>query len=281
MSIPFLKFFKKIQCFFYYYFSLPRLYGSILTKAYFCIILKKTNLSRKELYMKTKLFGGLSGNQLKMVALIAMTCDHAGLQLLPQYEIFRFIGRLAFPIFAFMIAEGAKYTKNRTKYFLQMFGLGVICQLVYFFAMGSLYQCILITFSFSVLLIYTLDHAMKKKNAEAWLLFALAFIATVFLVEALPHLLPETDYRVDYGIWGVLSPVLVFAAPKKLHKLLVLCVPLAFLALIGADYQWMAFFALIPLALYNGTRGKWRMKNIFYIYYPLHLVVIYGIDLLI
>jgi hypothetical protein len=180
-----------------------------------------------------------------------------------------------------MIAEGAKYTKNRAKYFLQMFGLGVICQLVYFFAMGSLYQCILITFSFSVLLIYTLDHAMKKKNVEAWLLFSLTFIATVFLVEALPCLLPETDYRVDYGIWGVLSPVLVFAAPKKLHKLLVLCVPLAFLALIGADYQWMAFFTLIPLALYNGTRGKWKMKNIFYIYYPLHLVVIYGIDLLI
>lgn len=231
--------------------------------------------------MKTKFFQGLSGNQLKLIALFAMTCDHVGLQLLPQYDILRFIGRLAFPIFAFMIAEGAKYTKNRTKYFLQMFGLGVICQLVYFFAMGSLYQCILITFSFSVILIYALDHAIKKNNVDAWLLFALTFIATVFLVEVLPYLLPSTDYRVDYGIWGVLAPVLVFAAPKKIFKLIVICIPLAVLATIGEHYQWMAFFALIPLALYNGTRGKWRIKNLFYIYYPLHLVIIYGIDLLI
>ena len=230
--------------------------------------------------MKTKLFQGLTGNQLKILALIAMTCDHVGLQLFPGCQMLRFIGRLAFPIFAYMIAEGAKYTKNRTKYFFQMFGLGFICQLVYFFAMGSLYQCILITFSFSVVLIYALDHAMKKNRPDAWLLFACVFIATVFLVEGLPHLLPNTDYSVDYGIWGVLTPVIVFAAPGKLTKLVCLCVPLAFLAFIGTNYQWIAFFTLIPLALYNGTRGRMKMKNLFYIYYPLHLVVIYGIDLL-
>ena len=230
--------------------------------------------------MKTKVFQGLTGNQLKLLALIAMTCDHVGLQLFPQCMMLRFIGRLALPIFAYMIAEGAKYTKNRTKYFLQMFGLGAICQLVYFFAMDSLYQCILITFSFSVVLIYALDHALKKKLFDAWLLFACVLIATVFLVEVLPHLLPNTDYCVDYGIWGVLMPVIVFAAPGKLTKLIGLCVPLTALAFVGVPYQWIAFFTLIPLALYNGPRGKHKMKNLFYIYYPLHLVVIYGIDLI-
>lgn len=162
--------------------------------------------------MKTKLLPSLTGNQLKILALVAMTFDHVGLQLFPEYDIFRYIGRLAFPIFAYMIAEGAKYTKNRLRYFGQMFGLGVICQLVYFFAMDSLYQCILITFSFSVILIYALDYAIKKKNIDAWILFAMIFIATVFLVEFLPSLLKGTDYCVDYGIWGVLTPVLVFAA---------------------------------------------------------------------
>ena len=230
--------------------------------------------------MKTKFFQGLSGNQLKIFSLIAMTCDHVGLQLFPQYQIFRFIGRLAFPIFAYMIAEGAKYTKNRTKYFLQMFGLGLICQLVYFFAMGSLYQCILITFSLSVVLVYALDHAIKKNSLDAWLLFACVFLVIFFLAEILPQLLPNTDYSVDYGIWGILTPVIVFAAPGKLTKLVCLCVPLAFLAFIGTNYQWIAFFTLIPLALYNGTRGRMKMKNLFYIYYPLHLVAIYGIDLL-
>lgn len=230
--------------------------------------------------MKTNFFRCLSGNQLKIIALVAMTFDHVGLQLFPGHTFFRFIGRLAFPIFAYMIAEGASYTKNRAKYFLQMFGLGLVCQLVYFFAMDSLYQCILITFSFSVLLIYTLDRAMKKRSPEAILLFVCVFLSTFFLVEILPHLLPNTDYSVDYGIWGVLTPVIVFAAPGKISKLVFMAVPLAFLAMFGVYYQWMAFFALIPLALYSGKRGKYKMKNLFYIYYPLHLVVIYGIDLL-
>ena len=92
------------------------------------------------IFMETlkKFFQGLTGNQLKLLALIAMTCDHVGYQLLPQYEFLRTIGRLAFPIFAYMIAEGAKYTKNRLRYFLQMFGCGLLCSIVYFVAMGSL-----------------------------------------------------------------------------------------------------------------------------------------------
>ena len=230
--------------------------------------------------MKKIFFPGLTGNQLKIIALIAMTLDHVGYQIFPQYPILRILGRLAFPIFAYMIAEGAKYTRNRLKYFLQMFGLGFLCQLVYFFAMGSLYQCILITFSFSIVLIYSLDYAFRKNKADAWLLFALAFLATVFLVEGLPHL-TYTDYSVDYGIWGVLMPVLVFAAPNKAAKLLVSAVPLTFLSLAYAGYQWVGLFSLVLLALYNGKRGKCKMKNLFYVYYPLHLVVIYGISILI
>ena len=234
-------------------------------------------------FMETlkKFFQGLTGNQLKILALIAMTCDHVGLQILPQHEFLRMIGRLAFPIFAYMIAEGASYTKNRLRYFLQMFGCGLLCSVVYFVAMGSLYQCILITFSLSIVLIYALDHAMKKCNADAWLLFALTFLSVFFVVEALPPLLPNTDYAVDYGIWGVLTPVFVFLGRKKLHKLALCAIPLVFLALIYAANQWLALIALLLLALYNGKRGRWKLKHLFYVYYPLHLVVIYGISLIV
>ena len=233
--------------------------------------------------MKTskKYFWGLTGNQLKILALIAMTCDHVGYQVFPQYEILRWIGRLAFPIFAYMIAEGAKHTKNRLRYFLQMFGLGLLCQAVYFFAMNSLYQCILITFSFSIILIYALDHARKKNNPDAWILFALVFLTVFFLVEILPLLLIKTDYAVDYGIWGVLTPVFVYLGANKIYKLLFAAVPLAFLSVIFTGYQWISFGALLLLALYNGKRGKWKMKNLFYVYYPLHLVIIYGISLIV
>lgn len=241
-----------------------------------------TNKER-EFIMKIikKYFFGLTGNQLKIFALIAMTCDHIGYQIFPQYKILRLIGRLAFPIFAYMIAEGAKYTKNRLRYFLQMFGLGVLCQAVYFFAMNSLYQCILITFSFSIILIYTLDHAIKKNNFDSWILFILVFLVVFFLAEVLPLLLTNTDYAVDYGIWGILTPVFVYLGSKKILKLLLAAIPLTFLAITFTGYQWISFGALLLLALYNGKRGKYKMKNLFYIYYPLHLVVIYGISLIV
>ena len=227
---------------------------------------------------KTKFFSLLTGNQLKIIALIAMTCDHVGFQLFPQYEILRWLGRLAFPIFAYMITEGAKYTKNRVRYFLQMFGFGAICSVVYYVAMNSLYQCILITFSLSILLIYALDHAIQTRKFENWLLFALSFIAIFFVVEALPLLLKDTDYRVDYGIWGVLTPVFVYLGMKKWQKLLLAVIPLTFLCFTGGlSMQWFSFAALLLLALYNGKRGKLKMKNLFYVYYPLHLVVIWAI----
>jgi hypothetical protein len=178
-----------------------------------------------------------------------------------------------------MIAEGARYTKNRKKYLGMMFGLGVICQIVYYFAMGSLFQCILITFTFSIVLIYALDYAIQRKNAEGWILLGLLFIAVFFLVYVLPKLLSHTDYNVDYGIWGVLFPVFVYLGGKnKWARLALAAIPLVFLAL-SYPKQEYALFALVPLALYNGTRGKWKMKYLFYIYYPLHLVVIYAVGL--
>ena len=56
--------------------------------------------------IQTKKFAGLTGNQLKLLALIAMTCDHVGLQLLPQFILLRINGPLAAPHYAYMIAEG-------------------------------------------------------------------------------------------------------------------------------------------------------------------------------
>ena len=64
----------------------------------------------------TKTAWGLSGNQLKLIALITMTIDHVGAYLLPQFTILRIIGRLSMPIYAFLIAEGCRHTHDRRKY---------------------------------------------------------------------------------------------------------------------------------------------------------------------
>ena len=66
----------------------------------------------------------LTGNQLKLIAAAAMLLDHMGILLFPRITIFRILGRLAYPVFAFMIAEGCRYTRNKLRYFLMLFGLG-------------------------------------------------------------------------------------------------------------------------------------------------------------
>ena len=95
---------------------------------------------------------GLSGNALKIIALIAMTVDHIGVILLGGNVVWRIIGRISFPIFAFMIAEGCRYTKNKRQYLGTIFLLGAVCQAVYYFGEKSLYQGILITFSLSIII---------------------------------------------------------------------------------------------------------------------------------
>ena len=103
--------------------------------------------------------GYLSGNQLKIIALIAMTCDHAGVQLFPDFLLLRIIGRLAMPIYAYMIAEGCRHTRNMGKYLGTMLAFAALCQGVYFFAMGSLYMSILVTFSLAIGLIFLIQQA--------------------------------------------------------------------------------------------------------------------------
>ena len=108
--------------------------------------------------------GVLSGNQLKIVALVAMTCDHIGKSIFPKCEILQIVGRIAFPIFAYMIAEGCRYTCNRKKHLLQVALVAFLCQIVYYGLEKSLFQCILVTFSLSIGMIYVIDYAKEKKT---------------------------------------------------------------------------------------------------------------------
>lgn len=215
----------------------------------------------------------LTSNQLKLLALVTMTVDHIGVQLLPQYPLLRIIGRLAFPIYAYMIAEGCAHTKNRKKYLLQMAGLALLCQLVYFFAMGSLFQCILVTFTLSILLIYAYDTGSRPR-------ILLTLLGVTFVTVTLPRLLPGTDFAVDYGFFGVLLPLAVHLGETRPQKLLAAALCLVLLALQLGGVQWFGLLALLPLALYSGKRGNRRLKWLFYGYYPLHLAAIYGISLL-
>lgn len=219
---------------------------------------------------------GLTGNQLKIIAMLTMTCDHVGIQLFPQLLWLRILGRLSMPIYAYMIAEGCRHTRDRKKYLLRLSGMGALCQLVYFVAMGSLYMCILITFSLSVLLIGLLADTEKEKTPKVWWKLFLGTVFVFFVCVVLPDLLPHTDYDVDYGLPGVLLPVLIYGAGTR-----GLLLGLALVALKYGGAQWLAFLSVPLLLAYNGQRGKANIGKLFYWYYPVHLVVIYGISLIV
>ena len=229
--------------------------------------------------VENKTIGMLNGNHLKLIAALAMLLDHAGLLLFPQCVPLRIVGRLAYPIFAYMIAEGCRYTRNKLRYFGMIFGLGIGCQIVYYFAAGDTYLSILITFCLAILLIYCLQNLQKALvEKRAWILPAVIFSAAVAGVWVLNQYV-----RIDYGFWGTMTPVLVslFSRSDKTGNLLPVCMMALGLVCLGVAWggvQWYALLSLPLLLLYSGKRGKHAMKYFFYLFYPLHLAVLQGIS---
>lgn len=218
---------------------------------------------------QTQTKSGLTGNQLKLIALITMTVDHIAMLLLPRITVLRIIGRIAMPLYAYMIAEGCRYTHDRRRYFLRLAGLALVCQIVYYFADRSLYQCILVTFSMSVLCIRAVDTA-RRKGGAFWLLAAAALLGAGVICELLP--MEIFGFGVDYGFFGVLLPVILYYFGKKgiVPGMLLLCLSIG-------DLQWWALAAVPLMLLYNGQRGSRSLGWVFYLYYPLHLAVLYGV----
>lgn len=217
----------------------------------------------------------MPGSALKLLAALSMLIDHAGLLLFPGAVWMRAVGRLAFPLYAYFIAEGFRYTRSRPRYFLRVFLLGAACQLVYAAADGELLLGILITFSFSILLMWLLDavkNAFRTGSPRRFPLagaFVLALAALFFFCRAVP---------VDYGFFGILVPVWVSLFDDKPYRLAALALGLACVCtaelLGGSALQCLSMLALPLLALYNGKPGRHRMKYFFYIFYPAHLAVL-------
>ena len=244
-----------------------------------------------EILKKLRVF---NSNGLKLLAAAFMLVDHIGVLLFPDVPWLRFIGRFSMPLFAFMIAEGCRYTKNKYRHFFLLFGLGAICQVVYIiFDPTNIYLGILITFSISTLIIYALQYAKlcffeeNRKTSKqilslglVLLLIAASYVLTRFIL-------------VDYGFWGIMMPVFAsifdfhrIPAPDSLKKLD--CLPTRVLCMMAAEimlivtfaeplFQLPALIAFALLLLYNGEKGKANLKYFFYVFYPVHLGLLQGI----
>jgi len=212
----------------------------------------------------------LSGNALKLLALVFMTLDHAGLMLFPTVRWLRIAGRLAMPIFAYMLAEGMRHTRSMRGYGTRMVTQGLICQLLFALAGSDWRFNIFFTFSLSILMVAAIRKAQQKKNLFCWALVLLSVAGSFALCELLPAYLPQLGFAADYGFFGALLPVMVYVADTRLTRLSGAALGLVLIASQYGGIQWYSLLALALLALYNGKRGAAWLKQFFYAYYPLH-----------
>ncbi len=230
----------------------------------------------------------LSGNALKIIAAVLMVIDHIGYFLYPQYIILRVLGRLSFPIFAFMIAEGCYHTRNKLRYFLGVFGLAVLYQVFDHFVVRDTYLCILVTFSIAILFIYLLQFVKERLLFQGTLCEKFLVGLLLCLAVAGIYLLNRV-FRIDYGFWGCLAPAFacILKKPSTAHSpmlekldqfpvhILTFGIGLVLLSLESGWVQIYCLLALPLLLVYSGERGKLNMKGFFYIFYPVHIGIIY------
>ena len=236
----------------------------------------------KEVYILPERWRVLSGSWLKMIAMVSMAIDHLAAYLLrydPDFTtslftvgskqvswcfLMRCIGRLAFPLFAFLLVEGFLHTHDRMKYGRNLLAFALISEIPYdLVRRGSLFaagQNVFFTLFLGFLALYAVDRWKSGKDSAmrlAVILFSLIGIGILF--------------HTDYGSTGVSFILLLYILRQNR----------IFQAAIGCCFlgtRWIAGLAFIPINLYNGRRGFIQGpigKYLFYVFYPLHLLVIY------
>ena len=209
---------------------------------------------------------GIDAFTLKMIAAVTMLIDHVGCIFFPQYVFLRIIGRISFPIFAFLIVEGFMHTKDVNKYILRMMVFAIITEIPFDFAFYGTYnwghQNVLITFSLAIIAMY-IDRLYKRKVGIA-AAFALALLAEFI--------------GSDYGMFGVIVVMMFYWNYDRFYNKLIFGT--ASLVLLASSYQVFDVMAMIPIGLYNGKKGI-GVKYFFYVFYPGHLLVLYLIHMLI
>ncbi len=234
-------------------------------------------------------FGGLTSNMLRILAMAFMICDHLWAKVVPGNDWMTYVGRMTFPIFAFMISEGFIHTSNLKKYISRLLIFALISEIPFnLFYGGSWFypyhQNVMFTLLFGLLAIMLIDKAKKNRDAKTIIKSALLVI-----------LLGIASFIgfVDYGFWGFLIIIMFylfrdfpFAWLAQLAAMIIINCELfegqfIIVDLFGKSFEFatqgFAVFSLIPIWLYGGRKGKSSkiMQYGFYAFYPLHMIIIY------
>lgn len=210
----------------------------------------------------------MSRFQLKVLAIVTMLIDHIGAVLFPTVIPLRIIGRLSFPIFAYLISDGLVHTSNVKKYLGRLFLFALISEIPFDLAFHSTAfypqsQSIFFTLFLGLAAIGFL-HSYLQRNAPVTILLAAAMV-----------LLAEVMHT-DYGWFGVAAIIIFYcfrnyrAWGAAAFSLLVIV-----FSLIRSPLEIFAIASVVPILLYNGQKGKYSWKYFFYAFYPVHLLILY------
>lgn len=197
---------------------------------------------------------------LKVLACVLMFIDHFSLLFLNNNFYGRSIGRLAFPIFAYLIAINFDRTSSKFKYFSRLLLFAVISQIpFYWYVHGNLN--IFFTLSIGFIACYFWGHISESILYKLGLLF-------VFILCLMP---------IDYGLYGVFLVLLFYIFRESLIAQFIACLilNLLFFRKLGS-IQLFSVFAFVPLYFYNGEKGLSlkSVKYAFYSFYPVHLMLL-------
>lgn len=221
----------------------------------------------------------LNGFHLKLIAACTMLIDHVGYVLFSDALWLRCIGRIAFPLFCFLMAEGCVYTRDRRKYALRLLAFALLSEIPFNLMNTGTpwdlsHQNVLWTLLAGALLCWLVDWALQKRTAPVFVLTGAVMAAAFCLLE-----LANTDY----GGWGTLLVVMFYAVRRApsgtVSKMTAQTFGLAFFSIAimgGLSVELWSLAALIPIWLYNGQRGfsPKAVQYGFYAFYPAHILVL-------
>lgn len=216
---------------------------------------------------------------LKLIACVTMVIDHIRYAIpFSENIITNYFGRIAFPLFAFLITEGYSHTKDLKKYYKRLFIFGIISQIPFMLFRTLVGEWEMLNIMFTLILglsAITIYDKFEKKYLS---------IPICFIIICLGELL-----NVDYGWFGVATVFVIYIFKSKKINLFISYFVLLIvyfysrnMLMLHQTYILYFVFYLIPaifMILYNGEKGR-SMKYFFYWFYPLHMLVIYGMSFL-
>lgn len=265
----------------------------------------------------------ITGYHLKLIALITMLVDHTAAVLLWRlyvasyhisgtmqrseawrdrlivwiaehqevvysiYENMRLIGRMAFPIYCFLLVEGFLYTRSVKKYAIRLLGFAFISEIPFDLAIrgtvwDSMYSNVFFTLFLALLAIWVISYIekfyefWKEKQWDIFFGSLMVGLMGIFVLAVFGGL-AEWVLCSDYGFAGVLAIVVMYLFRKTKEAGFIAGV--FALSVFSSTTEIAALCMLYPLVRYDGTRGK-NMKYVFYAFYPVHLLILAGMCIL-